>query len=188
MHARPAYTVLFVLLAVGLAVAAAPPTAGTHDEPEPPSTGDCERRTDGRILTSGVPGTTPACVVVDPGEPVTWTNADPLLLRHDPGDGTLDQPWEDCWRADTWTAGRDLAFGQSFTAEFQLERSAFFGEETLTLRNISVDGEVEQAYRPCNPDDDVWTRNEDGDVAIRYKCYVHSHNRSGAGWIVLDTA
>jgi hypothetical protein len=149
---------------------------------EPPSTGECDRESNGSIvyLPSGL---VPDCVVVEEGDRIDWSNFD--RTPHDPGDGDLNQRHPKCWSASEW--GHKLQTTATFSAEFHYEFSEAHGEETVIVRDVRLNGELVKDEWPCDPDRTEFTRNEDGDIAIPFKCYFHVQDPDGLGWIILNS-
>jgi len=147
---------------------------------DPPSTSECEDSNgDVSIEILGiVQGFDPNCAEIESGDRVTWTNND--AFPHDPGDGTLDQSSPVCFNS----GGLDL--DETYSAEFHWEYWEGFGEETIVLRNITQNGEHVDDVNPCGPDRTPFTENEDGDIALRYKCWVHEDDPDMLAWLVIN--
>lgn len=169
--------VIFALMSAGsLADADALQAAA---DPAPPKTSKCVDETDGEIVMPPADDFTPNCVVIEPGDRITWTNGDTLV--HDPGDGVPGDETSDCFESTDFTLQNGMNSMDTFGGEFHFD----VAEENLTVENITFNGETPEGVDVArNCPDDTWTYNDDGDVAFSYICHVHEDDSHG--WIVVD--
>lgn len=177
MRATTAASLIGVLAVAGLSLWAPAASPADGAAMEPPSTSECVRATNGSIVMPGTRGFTPNCVVVEPGQRIQWINADNNL--HDPGDGAPGDDTSECFEASDFVRASGMSTTDTFGGELHFDGGG------LTVENITYDGETPPVDDTRQCGDDVWTRNEDGDVALGYICHIH--DTDGRGWIVVDT-